>query len=466
MHIKKIMVSLDNINIKRIIIVYENKIEWFTENKFNHEQLRIIYSNLINNLIKENYSILNGNKQEMVNQLGKLGKIERNEDLLISQIDYDKEKYIVYYNEGLYKEEVSKIEFYKILEELNKEYDFEEEMTIDKLESIGLLNNINKKKVKNLKINKRTLSILIALGMMGGIFGGFKLSSKLNTESKDEKIIIWNFDNNVAPEIMPYQETDDVEESVEEETIIENTYENNIYNRIKSIINTIINTNFLSNINSFENRNFLDNVIECSYLTTTNIDGNTFKIIKTDSGYDSILSKIGKQYDEGCYDYSILYTNGILNNSECSCNFESGLTNNVISTENEQRILQIAARELLEGRPCIIRVNGIKKGNVYSRHFVVVVGLKENYDLNNLKQSDFLIADPTSAGLKILDTEYGGMRRFLLQTKDDVNWRDNVGDSEGYVIIIANDIKKYFGTDLHKGVLPWVTYIPEDNKIL
>ena len=466
MHIKKIMVSLDNLNIKRIIIVYENKIEWYTDNNYTKEQLKKIYISVVNNLIKENFSVLNGSKKEMINQLGIMRKIERNEDLLVSSINYDKDKYIVYYNEGLYREEFSKSEFYKVLEELNKEYDFNiEELTINKLENIGLLKN--NKKVKNLKINKRTISMLIALGMMGGIFGGFKLSSKLNNKYNKDSIEIWHFDEEVKPDITPYQDPNELEKLniIEEDNI--NTDEKKInYNQFGLVSSKLVISGISICLDYFNNRNFLENVTECPYLTTTSIDSNTFKIIKTNSGYDSILNKIGKQYNEGCYDYSILYTNGILNNSECSCNFESGLTNNAISTENEQRILQIAARELLEGRPCIIRVNGIKKGNGYSRHFVVVVGLKENYDLNNLKQSDFLIADPTSAGLKILDTEYGGMRRFLLKTKDDINWRNNVGDSEGYVIVIANDIKKYFGLDLHKGVLPWVTYIPEDNKIL
>ena len=121
---------------------------------------------------------------------------------------------------------------------------------------------------------------------------------------------------------------------------------------------------------------------------------------------------------------------------------------------------------MLEGRPCIIRVNGVKKGNGYSRHFVAVVGLNEKYDLNNLKQSDFLIADPTSAGLKILNTKYGGQKRFLLETKDDVNWRGNEGDSKGYVVITANGIINYMASDLHKGIVPWVTYIPENEKKL
>ncbi len=460
MNIKKIMVSLDNLNIKRIIIVYENKIEWYTENNYSYEQLKIIYSKLVNILIKENFSILNGNKKDMINQLGLIGKIERNEDLLVSSIDYDKEKYIVYYNEGLYKEELSKNEFYKVLEELNKEYDFDiEEMTTDKLKKIGILNNINKKKVKNLKINKRTISMLLALGVIGGIFGGFKLSSKLNSKSNTDDIGLWYFDEQIEPNTTPCEEDNN----------------NSIRDVFKQIVNSINYANL--GFNSLDlclklsssiiykgNENFLNNVKECSYLTSVNIDGNTFKIIDTLKGYESILSKIGIQNNDGCYDYSILYINGIINNSKCSCSFTSGLTENVISTENEQRILQIVARELLEGRPCIIRVNGVRKGNGYTRHFVVAVGLNEYYDLNNLKQSDFLIADPASAGLKILDTEYGGKKRFLLETKDDVNWRENDGDSDGYIVIIANDINNYFGFDIKKGIVPWVTYIPKESK--
>ena len=104
------------------------------------------------------------------------------------------------------------------------------------------------------------------------------------------------------------------------------------------------------------------------------------------------------------------------------------------------------AKEILEGRPCIVQVNGEKKGNLYTRHFVTIVGINKDYDLNNLKQSDFLIMDPGSARLKTLDTETGGklIKRFLLSGQEDTRPVDY-----DYLALIYNDPEEYVSDECH-----------------
>jgi len=162
--------------------------------------------------------------------------------------------------------------------------------------------------------------------------------------------------------------------------------------------------------------------------------------LKTNKDYQQIAKKIGKQEPDKCLHFSDKYASSILSQSggrhTASTN---GKTTNALTSENENDILQIAANEILEGRPCILQVTGVKKGDdKYTRHFVTVAGIKDDTDLNNLVQSDFLIIDPTSAGLKPLDTKMGDLTtRSLLSGKDTPSYNYD------YLVLVYNDPDKY-----------------------
>ena len=206
-----------------------------------------------------------------------------------------------------------------------------------------------------------------------------------------------------------------------------------------------------------EKNNFLNNLNKSPYLTTTNFSNHKFIIIDTKKGYDNILLEKGMQIEDECFEWAILYADSIYADSNAYSKTGVRMDKNVVATESEQRLLQIMAKEILEGRPSIIKVNGLNGG----RHFVLVVGIVDNYNKNKLKQSDFLIADPSSAGLKILNTEIGGQRRYLIKAEDDKNWSDRDGDSNGYMVALSNYAEEYITFDVEKGVVPWITYIPK-----
>jgi hypothetical protein len=72
--------------------------------------------------------------------------------------------------------------------------------------------------------------------------------------------------------------------------------------------------------------------------------------------------------------------------------------------DNKQDVLQKVYNELVNGRPCIIQVNGNKAGT--SRHYVTVVGFKNTVSsANELTEDDLLIIDSYDGRLESMDTE-------------------------------------------------------------
>lgn len=181
---------------------------------------------------------------------------------------------------------------------------------------------------------------------------------------------------------------------------------------------------------------------------TFEFNGNKYVVVKTNNGYQNVLNKIGKQNPDGCLNYSIKYSDQIFNDSNSNkiSNYQP------IGSNNEQDTLKIMANEVLEGRPCIIRVNGAPKPGGYTRHFVAVTGIREGADLDNLKQEDFLIMDPNDATLKTLDTNRQDVyAKNLMQTSEDVYWRNH--GSEGYLCLVFNNASTYIdnNANLYRG---------------
>ena len=186
--IKKIILSLYNINqIKRIIIVKNNRIQRYSLEKYNQDNLMKIYSESVLELKKEYEKDLEGlNNQDKINKLSLMNKIERNEKNLILQVDYfeNENKIIIYYEDGTIKENnINKNNFIELIYNLCKIYAIEFNKndifnSLNHLEKIGIIRRktiIKDNKIKNLKINHHFLSSIIALGMIGGIIGGIKL---------------------------------------------------------------------------------------------------------------------------------------------------------------------------------------------------------------------------------------------------------------------------------------------------
>lgn len=153
-----------------------------------------------------------------------------------------------------------------------------------------------------------------------------------------------------------------------------------------------------------------------------------YYVCTTDGGY----SGLKHQEPDKCWHYAIEYARNIQTLNGNSHNYVS------LTCHSKEELLKIAALEIISGNPSVIQVNGVGNG----RHFVTVGGLKKDADLDHLKESDFLILDPGSAGLKQLNVDPGEgyVERHLVSAKD-VTFSQN-GDNE-YLIEVFDDASNY-----------------------
>ena len=481
--IEKIILSMhDSNSIKRILVVTEDEIERYSTSDYSDRALWEIYTECVDVLKKEYKNDLSGlNDQEAVNKLASMHKIENIQKNLIIHLDYfikEKRVFMYYENGTIVDKKISEENLRKLLIELGKIYDINTNELIIKMKKMGLISVVNRNKhnIRNLVVNHRVLSYIIALGMAGGIFGGIKLCKQLNNKSdiNSEHIIpietpYNSLDNSLTKKSKNVLD-DSSNEKKEEKQIVNNlSIQEKINEFIKNNIDVQSIYSFIqNNLNEYNElnyktvTNYLDNFEKSPYLTSLDLNNQEFIVLKTNKGYANILSTRGKQKKDGCFDTSSNYAEDIYADSKCFSLTGENMCKNVVATDDGQKIMQIMAKEILEGRTSIIRVNGPDGG----RHFVLVVGLRKGYNKDNLKQNDFLIADPASAGLKILNTDFGGQKRYLYKTEDDKNWCGREGDTKGYMIALSNYAKEYISNEVIIGIVPWVTYNPEEVKTI
>ena len=196
--ITKIILSMhDSKLIKRIIVITEDEIERYSSSDYSQGALWEIYTECVSILQKEYKDTLNGlNTQEFVNKLASIHKIENIEKNLIIHFDYfiKEKRIILYYENGtIVDKKISENNLRKLLIDIGKVYNIDNNELLINMKKMGLINIINKNKnnIRNLIVNHRVLSYIIALGMAGGIFGGIKLCRQFNhnNEKKIENII-------------------------------------------------------------------------------------------------------------------------------------------------------------------------------------------------------------------------------------------------------------------------------------
>lgn len=188
---------------------------------------------------------------------------------------------------------------------------------------------------------------------------------------------------------------------------------------------------------TYQNNSF----VLANNMTLYKYNDSMYYVIETpEIDYSNIATIHGKQPDGGCLTWSNYYANDIFDNSDSVpiiSSYQELLSN------DKSEIMNIMASEIMAGRPSIIHVTGIhQSGERYSRHFVTVAGIKENADLNNLKESDFLIMDPTLPGLKPLDTKKSNYTTRSLLKCENATYRAD-SSNEGYAVLIYNDPKQY-----------------------
>lgn len=156
-------------------------------------------------------------------------------------------------------------------------------------------------------------------------------------------------------------------------------------------------------------------------------NGSDYMVLQNFNYNNQVINDTyGKQDADGCHKWCYNVMDDILN-------LEKG-SYVQYRVDTEEELLEIMQTEFLAGRPAMLQVNGYEIGTKYSRHFVVLGGMKK--DVDSLQQSNFLIIDPATPEIKPLATPgyHSGIEeicseRFLLDSLYDYN---NPGN--GYVI--------------------------------
>jgi len=398
--------------------------------------------------------------------------VELNNNDFITEIIYnqDEKSLIIKYRLGTFSKyenlnnlnEIYDLAVYLLMKQYNMSYeDLLKEEIIQIQKKKTMFDVLKKDKIKNFKVRKTLIPLILAGTLTLTYLGISDLKTKKinNSNLRNDKTIETetepSFDKLIQPATIMTSNIKTVTPKTLEPTsfptptpTLTPTQTPNLTNEptktpeltISPTISPTIKENTNANQDILLDIDYADNLVDYEFL------GNTYQIIDTRYDYSKIPKKIGKQKKDACLTYSGRYASFIFSNSESITASTNGKTTNAITTPDENKILQILAKELLEGRPCIVQVNGNKKGERYSRHFVTVVGLRKNADLSKLEQTDFLIMDPGSATLKPLNVELEGKnkKRFLLSGEFDTRLIDY-----DYLALIYNNPDEYISEDAH-----------------
>ena len=152
------------------------------------------------------------------------------------------------------------------------------------------------------------------------------------------------------------------------------------------------------------------------------------------------LSKVGPQKPNECLHYAMKYASAMFSMSVAK---SSGSKR--CATPIKQNLLYVAAKELMDGKPSVVRVRGGRTGTkkdgtkLWSRHYVTIVGVYKNANMANLKETDFIILDPGGA----YKTQLGKGNHILLRKEEDLYHYRNPKGMNGYQIYIYSAPSKY-----------------------
>lgn len=312
---------------------------------------------------------------------------------------------------------------------------------------------VNKSKIRNLKIRKSLISLITLTSIT---LTGLGIKEKIENENKDSNLK----NNEILEPVVPsleikrvtlkpsnviYEDTvsldssnedkkqEDLEVTKNKKTFFKK-YRESLINRknIYEVLKEKINNELLENIKNLSKEELS---LSTSVLVAYKYKNNLYYVIDYEKGY----KKFSIQEREKCWQYAHMYASKIFkySNSTPLVSKTVGLT-----SSSTDEILNIAMQELLDGRPTVIEVNGNPGTN--HRHFVTIIGIKANSDLNNLKQADFLVIDPGKGKLIELDTKLEGklVKRSLVNAQD-VSHRPIGGEDNQYCIEIYNNPDEY-----------------------
>ena len=146
---------------------------------------------------------------------------------------------------------------------------------------------------------------------------------------------------------------------------------------------------------------------------TTNITSyNDYKIISGTQNYASLIdsNSISQDADSRYSDYCLafayihaysIYTGDTTKRANDALSYTYAYNFTSYTDDNKQNVLNQVYNEIINGRPCILQVNGNTQGT--SRHYVTVVGFKNKVsNASSLKEEDLLIIDSWDGNIEAM----------------------------------------------------------------
>lgn len=128
------------------------------------------------------------------------------------------------------------------------------------------------------------------------------------------------------------------------------------------------------------------------------------------------------RYGDLCLAFSYVHASNLYNgstqdNAESAYNWRHASEFKDFLSDDKSEILNTIYYEIMNGRPCVVQVNGNKAGTC--RHFVTVVGFKDTVKSpQELTEDDLLVLDSWDCKIERMDTETS---RFLTNGKQTGN---------------------------------------------
>lgn len=161
--------------------------------------------------------------------------------------------------------------------------------------------------------------------------------------------------------------------------------------------------------------------------TTINVLNQNWVVAKTAQDVQSYANHLKKdgirqdanpsEWGSSCLAFAEAHTYDLANGTNTGGSAAAGYAHSTsfkdYMSDNKDEVLAKIYEEVMNGRPCVLQVNGNKAGT--SRHFVTVVGFKEGVvSASTLKETDLLIIDSWDGKIESMDTSSS---RFMTSGK-------------------------------------------------
>lgn len=138
-------------------------------------------------------------------------------------------------------------------------------------------------------------------------------------------------------------------------------------------------------------------------------------------------------WGDSCLGFSMVYANAIKTNNFSIISNQPGLVDgndaHIVGINgfkrgtsfDKKKVVQFVYKQLIKNNPVVLQVNGDDAGT--SRHYVVVIGYRVNFDVNKMNESDFLILDVWDGTSQVMsgkggNNARGDKSRFMITGKD------------------------------------------------